>query len=263
MKQTVMAEAFRDAGYQTADERLDAIAREAWAKWSSHDAGGARRDYVMARLRADLTWALIERWQPAMLTQAVGWLLNRARDEIAAEQPQRNAGKPAGGGRVQSETHPMVAPANPSGATPDGDRGRGGSETQSILASVAPSDAGATRRSEPAGVSLEPARKVPAAPTYDRHAATVAAKAEVARRLSRLDTVTIDGKPIGDCIASEVRAWAETRQRDARSAGRDASFARSLAANLPGNAVIREWWTKPGEVDELYERAEADYAAAA
>lgn len=86
------------------------------------------------------------------------------------------------------------------------------------------------------------------------------AVAAVVRR-SLLDTIKINGMPIGDCTVGDVRLWATKRQNDAREASRDVRFALELAANLPSNEIIRDWWKNPAEIDELYRRAEEENAA--
>jgi hypothetical protein len=80
--------------------------------------------------------------------------------------------------------------------------------------------------------------------------------------LGVVDIVLIDGKPIGDCSVSEVRAWAARRDADRRAAGRDVQFALNLVANLPAGTVIREHWAPMlNDVDKMYDRAEAEHAA--
>jgi hypothetical protein len=101
-----------------------------------------------------------------------------------------------------------------------------------------------------------PSQSAPAAPLADRHAARAEAVVAIHARLSRLDTVRIDGTPVGDCTVQQVRDWAERRRFDQRTAARDVRFALSLiGANLNRNEIIRRW-IKPDEADELYRRAE-------
>ena len=115
----------------------------------------------------------------------------------------------------------------------------------------------------PAGTA-NPRLLPPVAPNLtvlsDKQAAAMAVRLQVEARLCRLDTVKIDGKPIGDCTVGEVKTWAARRQTEQRAAGRDARFALALVANLPSHAVIRQW-VKPAEADNSYDRAEAEYAA--
>lgn len=73
-----------------------------------------------------------------------------------------------------------------------------------------------------------------------------AARADVVRRLSRLDTVTINKRPIGDCTPEEAYAWADSMVGQAR-------FARALAYGLPPGIPIRRSIT-PAEADALFER---------
>jgi hypothetical protein len=217
---TAIAAALLRAGYTTPNERLLRIATEAWA---SCDSAAKRRDFVALRLNGEMTWSLIESWQPALVVQAVGWLLNRAKQEIEALRPKQIAG------REPAATYQDSA----------------GTQTE--------------HRSEPTSHNTASRRGSSAASRITKLADKQAAAAEVTLRvrLSMLDTVLIDDKPIGDCTAGEARTWAERRKQDARDAGRDARFALSLAANLDGGSVLRDWWKNPAEVDALYESAGA------
>lgn len=79
-------------------------------------------------------------------------------------------------------------------------------------------------------------------------------------RMSRLDTVKIDGRPIGDCSAGDVRKWADQRRVDHLAAGRDWRFAMSLVSGLNSNDIVRDYHKDMNAVDRMYERAQAEYA---
>lgn len=271
MPDTALAVAFVEAGYEPPWSRLLAIAVEAWAKWPGQDAGGARRDFVIGRLQGEMSWALITTFQPSLRVQAIGWLLNRAAEEI---KDQRDAGKPAGGGHPTAGTHAPPAPASNAGQ-PAGDR-QINTDAQASFAVTPSSDTLGHSRDDPqtrlaesrSGSADMPSKTkttTPAAPNLtvlaNKQRAAAEATARVGLRLCRLDTVTVDGKPIGDCTVAEVKTWAERRSADQRSAGRDARFALALVANLPSGAVIRDWWKSGEEVDTIYDRAEAEHAA--
>jgi hypothetical protein len=241
-----------DAISASQNARLERLAFEAWQKWSSPSAGTARRDYVAAGLKLEMTWTLIERFQPQTLTLAVGWLLNREKDRIAAEgkRNQNTSVKLVGGGHNRDDARGLIAPA-----TPSRDAGR----------------PQAGQRSEPATGQSAPNVRAPAAPPSttdakqakilaDKQQARAVVTAQVEIRLSRLDAVLVFAKKIGQCTVAEVREWITIREREVRDAGRDVQFARNLIANLPSNAVIREWWKSGDEVDAIYAKAEADHA---
>jgi hypothetical protein len=261
---TALAEAFKAAGWQKPNDRLLGIALEAWGKWPAATMAGARRDFVVQRISGEMTYALIVGWQANMIPQAVGWLLNQAREAIENE---KNAAKAAGRGQRGGDTQVVVAPTNLSGGMPVGG-GQVHVDTQRDDAPATPKDATpqAERQSEAA---KETAASIPHPPPRsnltvlaEKQAARAKTSAAVQIKLSRLDTVLIDGKPIGDCSVSEVRAWAARRDADRRAAGRDVQFALNLVANLPAGTVIREHWAPMlNDVDKMYDRAEAEHAA--
>lgn len=88
---TALGLALADAGYEAPEAKLLQIGVEAWTKWPQVIAAGARRDFVKAKLRADLSWILMEQYQPAILSQAVGWLLAEAERSIKDAAPARRA----------------------------------------------------------------------------------------------------------------------------------------------------------------------------
>ena len=86
---TALGAALANAGYQSPEARLLQLGVDAWAKWPQAAAGGARRDFVKAKLRTDLSWVLLEQCQPAALSQAIGWLLTEAEQSIQQSAPAR------------------------------------------------------------------------------------------------------------------------------------------------------------------------------
>lgn len=241
-------------------DRLFAAAVDAWGKFPSANMGGLRRDHVTQQLKREMTYALIMGWQPARMAEAVGWLLNQARDRI-----ERDAVKTAGRDQKSPDIQLARVPANRSGVMPVDDGGHKAAATPVTAAPiVANANAGRDRRGGEARLVSKPSFAAPSASlkrladiqqerAYDRFRMEV--------KLSRLDTVLIDGKKIGDCTVAEVRSWAATRMADAHAAARDARFALSLVANLPSGAVIRDWWKNSDEIDDLYKRAEIDNVA--
>lgn len=243
-----------DALAASRDEKLQKLAFEAWQKWSASNAGAERRDYVASGLKLDRTYSLIEQFQPQVMTQAIGWLLNREKQRIVDEgKRNQNTGvKLVGGGQIGSDTHDRNAPA-----TPPRD--------------AAPSQTG--QRSEPATATATPKREAPAAPPTpddakrarlkilsDKQEARARSMVKTMIQLSKLDTVMVFGKKIGNCTVAEVRDWITAREQERRDAGRDVLFARNLIANLPPYAVVREHWPSADAVDMMYVSAEADNA---
>lgn len=249
-------------GYETAEERKFKLAAEAWAKHPGPNAGLARKSHIMNALGGEITWSLVQDYHKHTLGLAVTHLLNQT-------EPKKSdtGSKPVGGGQLITDTHVCSASATPS---------RDDAQPQ------------AERRSEPATFVATPKTGQPAAPPAfgqylngtvesrarekivaaeklkvlaDKQAARNASTVKVMARLCKLDTVMVNGKPIGDCMVAEVKAWAETRLSDMRAAGRDARFAMILVANLESNKVIRDYWTNPDVVDAEYAKAEAGYAA--
>jgi hypothetical protein len=232
--------------------KLERLAFEAWQKWSAPSAGAARRDYVAAGLKLEMTWTLIERFQPQTLTLAVGWLLNQAKDRIAAEGKKQNASIAlVGGGHSPSDTQTRCAPAIPS---PDAGRPQAGQRSELATEAATP------RHTAPAAPPILGAKQAKLKILADKQQIAAKALARTAIRLSRLDTVLVFGKQIGNCTVAEVRGWIAIREREMREAGRDVQFARNLIANLPSHAVLREWWKSGDEVEAIYEKAEADNA---
>lgn len=80
----------------------------------------------------------------------------------------------------------------------------------------------------------------------DRARATQAVLAKTMVKLSKLDTFTVNGMPVGDCTPEEAEGWASARECDAR-------FIRMLIQPCPPGRPIRESWDGD-DVDKLYER---------
>lgn len=76
-----------------------------------------------------------------------------------------------------------------------------------------------------------------------------AAQAAVSTKLmkSLLDTIEVEGRPIGDWQAGEARAWA-------RRNGRMIHFVEMLTANMPPDDLIRKW-IQPEMAAEYWQRS--------
>ena len=186
---SAMAAAFQDAGCREPYERAVSIAVDAWAKWPSADAGVARRHYISQYFKAEMGWSVMLQFQPSSAPVLIGQLLAEAKVRIAASRPQRDAGhKPANdGGHSGLDTQQMRAPVIPSfrdAAPPQGER-----------------------RSEPARSAPIPSTNAPAAPPKQSEA-SIASKIAVYSRLSKLDTFSVNGRPI---------AWQVGRDRKPKS----------------------------------------------
>ena len=234
-----------DVVAQTRMVALDEIACEAWRKFPAKDAGAARRDHIIGKLRLELTWTLIEQCQPNVLTQAIGWLLNRTKGMAKQNTSMKLVD---GGGLHGTDTQAGGAPANSSqntGKTVGGDWD--GHDAQ--------------RNRVPTKSSAAEAKAAKLKILSDKHKEAGAIRAKTVLTLSRLDTVMVFGKAIGKCTVAEVKTWIEARQTERREAGRDIRFASVLIANLPSNAVIGDYWKSGKEVDAKYAEAEAEHAA--
>ena len=254
-------------------ERLMQVAVDAWKKYQADAA--ARRQYVTDALCIEMTYSLIYGWDRSVLGQAIGKLLNDAEKAIKAQRPKPDTAKAVGGGQSLGDTHTQSAPAASSLKPDTGDEpvggGHGKLDTQSFNAPATPfrdhARPQAERGSEPAKSETTPRPAAPARSNLtiladkqaqlkilsDKQAARGAASVALAIRLSRLDTMVINGCKIGDLTPEEANAWAGSRERDIR-------FIRLLTANLPPNRPIREF-IRGDEADALYQRAEAENAA--
>ena len=81
-------------------------------------------------------------------------------------------------------------------------------------------------------------------------AAREAARIAVVTVISKLDTVIVNGRRIGDCTPEEALAARRAKLRDAR-------FLYLIAANLPPGRPIRDFIT-PAEAEDLWQRAQAE-----
>lgn len=223
---TALGQAFLSAGYKPSPKEPIQIALEAWAKWSSGTGDEARRNYVVQRLRDDMTWKGIEQWQPTILTQFVRWLLDSAKAIIEAERPKRrDAGhKPAaGGGHYQLDNHLSDAPAS----QPNTRQSRVG---------------------EGLGQCSAENHRIRAQPSPPSTAGMAAASAIV--HLSILQTIKIEGRAIGDWGAGEARSWA-------RRTGINVRFVEMLTHSLPDTDKISKW-IKPHEAEVIWKRAQEE-----
>ena len=295
---TTMQQAFEKVRYidprEAAFQRVMDVADEVWRKWSSVEGVGARRDHIKSAFKLDPVWVWLERCQPQALALAITWALTEAEKRIEDQRPrgpERSGGgaghRPDGnqttdarstdntrdasrGADREGQTRydsqaPNALPVDPSRDAPEGAAGGGqtafGAQARRAPAGLpdhAPAQAG--RGSEAANAATATTSATPPAPPLDRAALRLAGKIAVELRLCRLDTVLIDGKPIGDCTVGEVKAWAERRKGDAREASRDVRFALSLVDNLENHKLIRKW-VRPEEADARYTKAEAEHAA--
>jgi len=215
-------------------ELLIQVAEEAWQRYPARNQIRPRREHVRAVLKGDLTWILLESINPEALVVAVVWLLNQARrrrERDIAELRVKIYGAPA-----QTTADPSTETVPP-GTHPS---------TTSPLSEQDPQEGGAPT--------------VASAALDARAQERLAARLRVETRLSRLDTVLVDGRPIGDCTVAQARAWATRRRLEMREAGRDQRFALALISNLGSGEIIRHHWRNAEEVDALYDKAEAEYS---
>lgn len=82
---TTMGEALRRAGVTTAKQRLDRLARRAWEEFPAGNAMADRRKVIREAMMSEMFWTLVEEWQPSAIGKAVGWLLDRAAEQIREE----------------------------------------------------------------------------------------------------------------------------------------------------------------------------------
>lgn len=236
--ETSMALAFAAAGIKLTGDKLMDVAMEAWTKWSTLDGAGARTKHVSAALQGEMTWALINQYgSRRMLDDAISRLLNDAKEMIASQQPKKKAER----GRLHVDAHERSLPGKASGSG-----GHASTEPQRLSA-VGPDRKGGSPPHETQSQT---------ATLADKHAAASAARLHVEMRLA--DKILINGKALRRCTVGEVRAWADERQRVARSGWRDYLFAQHLIANLPGNEVIGQRW-RDNEIEDFYARAGEDY----
>lgn len=245
---TALAQALREAGIVPPDERLMQIAIEAWGKWPRADAGGARRDFVTGKLTGEMTWSMIYGFQPAILTQAVGWLLNRAKEAIEDQRPERDAGKPAGAGHIVLGTQDEVARANPPGVKP--------ADQKAIAPVVTPfTNADASRLRPPATVDSEPMCPSPEDASYpDAGASRLSPPANSGSEpmaISPEDTLSRDageirrGSPANEFsepkVSSPGAATIAADQRRARAAQALAVRLTRIDTFLPDGKPVADW----------------------
>lgn len=233
---TAMAAALEAKDKDPADYRLRRLAREAveavFKDKKNLNPEGTIVDALNRAIRQDagLLWALFQPWWK----QAIEELLRPLMAEYL-EQERAAKAKPVPSGL---------------GHTPGDDHRRSARPAPFPLASAARTvpKPGLNGASKP---SVTIARPTPGPrPTVQQAMAAVSTVA----RLSLLDTVIINNKPIGDLTASEALGWARSRERDAR-------FIRLLTANMPPHGVIRDYCT-PEIATKYYEQASRETADA-
>jgi hypothetical protein len=218
-EQTSKQEFKSPAVAETMQDELTQIAIEAWRKYPSGTEAIARRDHVMNFLRDDLTWVMIDRWQPWLLQDATRWLLDGAR--VLLRGGDLNAARI---GRVSVVSHERSGPGSKKSAR-----------------SVAREE-GAGRKE----IDHQCGDARPSQPFNPPSTAGMAARAKVAGQ-SLLESFTISGRPIGDFSAGEAKSWANR-------AGLHVRFVTMLTAGLPEGDQIRKW-IKPDEADAIWRRA--------
>lgn len=286
---TALAAAFSAAGFT---DPLTALLREAWRVSPRNSEG--RLAHVQRGMRDNpaLLWTLLEQQNAlAMVRRCVESALTDARESATAVQ--RDQSPPsmtdAGGDQLQCDTlgrhvpfgrklpgngreegshmEPYTryhrAPSSssstpiPSAATSEGSDGRD-QDTADTHLDVIPAVTSQFPAVRPQTITVQShLRSVPRKSLKqmaDEQAEAMASKRATEVKYGILDTFLVNDVPIGRCTAAEVRKWADSRDTARKIATRDVMFARSMAANLPGNRIIREVW---GVSD-----AEAAYARA-
>jgi hypothetical protein len=210
-----LAQALSAAGYRSARARLEEIVVRALAE-NSRSFDGVRAQVMLeASKDAALLVVLFERWQRPAIDALVA--------EVAAKRREAERAK-SSGARHPANTafgQPLAAGGSSSGGSSS--EASAGANTMANMPQRSGQKAGPTQA--------------------DREAA----RADVIRILSKLDTVLINKRPIGDCTPEQAYEWADSQSRQAR-------FARMLASNLPPGIPIRRSIT-PDEANELWERA--------
>jgi len=172
----IMSDAFRAAGYRSADDRLTDAAKAALAAYPQ-DYGAAYAAFRTAVCRdAELTWALFGRFEEA----AIRPVLSRASQEI--HQARRAAMADGAGSRGDRQSED----ARPASSTHSASAGSGGGRQ----------------------TGADQGRRAPSADSIAARGAAITAAA--ARSL--LDTFMVNGRPIGDVSAGEARSWARNRK---------------------------------------------------
>lgn len=242
VRMTALAEALDKAGYQSPEQRLRDIAVEAWTKWSRKEAGEARRQFVANKLRHELTWTLIELWQPQALIMAVGRLLNSVEKEIAAQRPQEI------GGHQCNESHGGYASSD--------DRSHAHDDPQESTSPAVPLNQGPLRcDAQPRSALGGELANIPAPSTKDSYAEATESRISYASRLSKLDQFNVNGQKLRYARVSEIR-------ESANSLGVRSIFYKHLTANMADHWILGDY-VNDEMAEQMYERAEAEYASAA
>ena len=205
-KQTTMKAAFVDAGYVPPDERLAAVCTAALRANPRNFDGAKDALFKAAREDAELMWEMFAPYR----AQAAQAALQRAATEIRDSASVRAS-------VVESSARGQILDDNPASRAPrantssDGG-GQHGVASQSLNAPVVRSQ--------------QPSKHL---------AAQIAERARVVS-LTLLDTVIINGRPVGKLTAREAGEWATKHKSKAR-------FVELLVSGLPPDAVIERFRT--------------------
>ncbi|MDB5848206.1 MAG: hypothetical protein JWP29_1958 [Rhodoferax sp.] len=221
MSNTALAEAFKDAGYTSANERFSRVVMNALREHPKNWDGARNALLKAVHGDAGLLWELFE----PFAAQATQKALTAAAAVVRAQEMSRVRPVHAGRGHLQNANQQAVAPSRQPNtqAADGGQRQNGGGqfsgETQSHHAPSA----------------------------RPRSLESIAAVGVVAAQ-SLLDSFYANGVRLGDLTAPEAIAWSKSRERDTR-------FVRLLTDGLPPTGAIRKYRTAQ-EATELYALAE-------
>ena len=141
---------------------------------------GARRDFVREKLKNDLTWRLIERWQPYALNQAIARLLSQALEDINGARPEF---------RSEERQKPTKGAINRHNETRSDFRASVGEFVRSF-----PENEAATAR--------------------ERVIEDVSQEVAEVITLNRINTFRVNGIPLSECTAREALSWCDKQERD-------------------------------------------------
>ena len=243
---TAMAMALRAAGVTYNPDRLGDWALDAWAKYPGAVMGGARRDYIVERLRGEATYELVQQFQPALLAQCISQLLARTEREIRDARPVRDtAVTRLGGGHCGGENHRTFAPTAPSQNRASAEKPASGAGQK-----LRENHRNHARANIPGGHS-ESGSPIAHAPRASAAAGLGAAAAAYSRSL--LETFKIDGRALGAVTPAEAREWAT---KGLRGAQRTHKFILELTLSLPPDDPIGRW-VSPETAQQVFEKTGA------
>lgn len=199
---TIMAEAFAKAGIAPPRERIERMLRVLIEKHGSSNLPAVVADLARQLLASDapVVWEFFRADREMRLWREAEDMMRRIRVERGIDAPAS----------VTTNRNGQVSPAEKAGRTAP-------SRTPAGSGHVAPARNGRMGTAVPApGPS----------PTLLRIAAN-----------SLLRSVTITGKPIGECTAGEARDWSRAR-------GREARFAWLIAEGLQDGMIIGDFKTE-------------------